>query len=279
MSYATPVVLISADMEGATGVTCPDDVLPGSVAWQRMRHLFTGDVNAVITGLFDGGAGSVLVNDAHATMRNLLIEELDPRAELLSGRHKPLGMMQGVEGVDGVAFVGYHAAAGCPGVLAHTYLERSIVDVKLDGRRAGEGDLNAALAREEGVPVILVSGDDVVCADAAVFAPSAETASVKRAVSRYAAICLPPETSSRLLRTAAEKSVLLAVRGERVEAPHRIDVEFDAVQLADAVAIVPTVERISDRCVAVSAPSMKAAMQAFKIITVVARAAREHEFD
>jgi D-amino peptidase len=68
-------ILISADMEGATGVTWPADVQPGTEQWQRCRRMFTSDVDAAIAGFFDGGAEEVLVNEAHATMRNLLLEE------------------------------------------------------------------------------------------------------------------------------------------------------------------------------------------------------------
>lgn len=279
MGSAEPTILVSADMEGATGVTSPDDVLPGTGGWERMRRLLTGDVNAVVEGLVAGGAGRVLVNDAHATMRNILLEQLHPRAELLTGRHKPLGMMHGIDAVDGVVFTGYHTGAGEPGVLAHTYLERSILGVRLDGQRAGEGELNAALASEFGVPVLLVSGDDLVCADAAHFVPAARTVVVKTSVSRYAAVCQPPAVTSERLRTAAEGAVTSAVRGPGAVAAHRIEVDFDAVQLADAVAIIPTVERTADRSVAVEATSMRAAMQAFKAITVVAKAAQEHTFD
>src|SRR5690242_11851753 len=154
-------ILISADMEGATGVTWTDDVIPGTEQWQRFRRLLTADVNATIAGLCDGGATDLLVNEAHSSQRNLLLEELDVRARMLTGRHKPLSMMQGIESnVDGVVFVGYHAGAGAEGVLAHTYLENQITGVWLDGVAAGEGRLNAALAAEYGVPVLMVSGDD-----------------------------------------------------------------------------------------------------------------------
>lgn len=70
-------VLISADMEGATGTTWPGDVLPGTPGWERMRRLLTGDVNACVAGLFNGGVSEVLVNEAHDTQRNVLLEELD----------------------------------------------------------------------------------------------------------------------------------------------------------------------------------------------------------
>src|SRR5256714_9015772 len=157
-------IMISADMEGATGVTWSADVDPGTEQWQRFRRMFTGDVNACVDGLFDGGATDVLVNEAHATQRNLLLEELDDRARMLTGRHKPLSMMQGIDtGFDGVVFLGYHAGAGFDGVLSHTYLENQITGVWLDDVPASEGRLNAAVAAEYGVPVLLGSGDDKTC--------------------------------------------------------------------------------------------------------------------
>ena len=67
-------------------------------------------------------------------MRNLLLEELDERATMLTGRHKDLTMVEGVQhgDVDGIAFVGYHTGAGTEGVLAHTYLANSITGVWVD---------------------------------------------------------------------------------------------------------------------------------------------------
>jgi len=59
-------------MEGATGVTWPADVEPGTEQRQRCRRMFTSDVNAAIDGFFAAGADEVLVNEAHATRRNLL---------------------------------------------------------------------------------------------------------------------------------------------------------------------------------------------------------------
>src|SRR4051794_27052319 len=104
-------VLISADMEGATGVTHPDDCEPGHARWEYHRALFTGDVNAAIAG-FAAGATEILVNEAHSSQRNLLLDKLDVRARLLIGSHKPLGMMEGVDqSPDAVAFVGYHTGA------------------------------------------------------------------------------------------------------------------------------------------------------------------------
>jgi D-amino peptidase len=274
LAWVIMQVLVSADMEGATGVTWTDDCVPGTEPWQRMRRLFAGDVNACVAGLYAGGATAVLVNEAHSSQRNLLLEELDERATMLTGRHKPLSMMHGIDAqVDGVVFLGYHAGAGQQGVLAHTYLENSITGVWLDGEPAGEGGLNAALAAEHGVPVLLVTGDDRACAEAAGYAPDAERVAVKECVSRYAAICLPPARTAGMIAQAATAAMRRAGRGPQRSAPHRIEVEFDAAHLADAAAVVPTVEQIGVRRVGFAAPDMTAAMRAFKIVTAIAAGA------
>jgi D-amino peptidase len=272
-------ILISADMEGATGVTWTDDVVPGTEQWQRFRRLFTGDVNAAIAGLHEGGAADVLVNEAHSSQRNLLLEELDVRVRMLTGRHKPLSMMQGIEsGVDGVVFLGYHAGAGADGVLSHTYLENQITGVWLDGVPASEGRLNAALAAEYGVPVLMVSGDDKTCDDALDYAPKAKVVAVKECVSRYAAICTPPQRTAIALTQAAKQGMERAGRGRSEPVPHRIEVEFDASHLAQASAVVPTVEQTGVRRVGLTAPDMTEAMKAFKVVTAIAAGAVQGKY-
>lgn len=201
-------VLISADMEGATGTVSPADVEAGTPRYERFRRLLTQDVNAAVAGFADAGAEEIVVNDPHCGMDNVLIEELDPRAVLIVGRHKPLGMMEGLEdGIDAVAFVGYHTGAGEQGVLAHTYLSHSILGARIDGEPVGEGGFNALVAAEAGVPVVLVTGDDLTCREAAGYAPGCRTVAVKRAISRHAAVCRTPAvTAADIRREAAAES-------------------------------------------------------------------------
>ncbi|KID31528.1 D-aminopeptidase [Prauserella sp. Am3] len=272
-------IMISADMEGVTGVTWTDDVLPGTEQWQRFRQMLTGDVNAAVAGLCSGGADSVLVNEAHLSQRNLLLEELDTRARLLTGRHKPLSMMEGVDsGVDGAVLLGYHAGSGCEGVLSHTYLPAHITGVWLDDAPASEGRLNTVLAAEYGVPVLVVTGDDRACADAAEYAPGAEHVVVKECVSRYAAVCDPPSVTAARIAEAAERAMARAGRGERVVGPHRIEIEFDASHLAQAAAVVPTVEEVGLRRVGFDAATMTDAMKAFKVVTSIADGAVQGKY-
>lgn len=266
-------ILISADMEGATGVTWPADVEPGTEQWQRCRAMFTSDVNGAIAGFFDAGAAEVLVNEAHATMRNLLLEQLDERVTMITGRHKALTMVEGIQSgdVDGVVFLGYHAGAGTEGVLAHTYLANSITGVWVDGAPASEGRLNALVAAEYGTPVVLVTGDDKACDDAAAYAPDAHTVAVKHYVSRYAARCLPPARTFADIRAAAKDASALAVRHApaTTAGPYTVEVEVDATQLADFATMVPTVERVGERRVRYTADTAYELIRCFKVVTTL----------
>ncbi|MCX5193472.1 M55 family metallopeptidase [Streptomyces sp. NBC_00249] len=274
-------ILISADMEGATGVTWPEDVMPGASQWERCRAMFTSDVNAAVLGFYDAGADQVLINEAHSTMRNLLLEKLDARAEMLTGRHKSLSMVEGVQhgDVDGIAFVGYHTGAGTEGVLAHTYLANSITGVWLNGLRASEGLLNAHVVAEYGVPVVLVTGDDLTCLDAAGYAPDARTVAVKDHVSRYAAVCRTPARTAADIRAAATEAAKLAVRHEPVRGgPFAVEVEFDAEHLSLAATVVPGVERSGERRVAYTSATMYEGIRTFKAVTTVVSAAVEEQY-
>ncbi|MFA3835834.1 MULTISPECIES: M55 family metallopeptidase [Streptomyces] len=274
-------ILISADMEGATGVTWPGDVLPGTPQWERCRSLFTSDVNAAVLGFFDGGADEVLINEAHWSMRNLLLEQLDERAEMITGRHKTLSMVEGVQhgDVDGIAFIGYHTGAGTEGVLAHTYLANSITGVWINGVRASEGLLNAHVVAEYGVPVVLVTGDDLTCDDALGYAPEARKVAVKDYVSRYAAVCRTPKRTAADIRAAAKEAAALAVRHEPVQGGQfTIELEFDAEHLSMAATVVPGVRRTGERRISYTNDTMYDGIRTFKAVTTIVSAAVEEQY-
>lgn len=281
-------VLISADMEGVTGVTCPEDVTPGTARWEYFRTMLTGDVNAAVAGFFAAGADEVTVTEAHSTMRNLLLGALDERAVAVVGRHKPLGMMERIDaGVDAVAFVGYHAGAGRQGVLSHTYLGTTIVEVLINGAPASEGRMNALLAAEFGVPVVLVTGDDLTCQDAAEWAPGAERVAVKRCVDRYTAACLSPARTAGLITEAASASLAALVSSARPAHPDRpthpdqpggpfcYEVEFDGTNPVIACTAIPGVQQTGTRRVSFTLPTMVAAIRCFRAVTVLAAASVE----
>ncbi len=277
-----PRILISVDMEGVSGIVHPREAHPDGYDYGRARALMTAEANAAVAGVLDAEPGAeVWVADAHGSYRNLLPEEVDRRARLVRGKPRPLGMLGGIdERTDAVLFVGYHVRAGAgPGVLAHTYLANSLTGVWLDGVRASEGLLNAHVVAEYGVPVVLVTGDDVACEDSKTYAPEAERVAVKDHVSRYAAVCRTPERTAADIRTAARDATRLAVRHEPVQAgPHTVDLEFDAAHLAAAVTVVPGVALTGDLRASYTSETMYEAIRTFKAVTTVAQNAVEETY-
>jgi D-amino peptidase len=270
-------ILIAADMEGISGVVNWDQVDPQHPEYSRFREAMTGDVNAAVQGAFSGGASEVLVSDGHNLATNLLIEDLDPRVRLNCGTPSPFSMVQGADqGINGVFLVGYHARAGTPhAILDHTWSSRTVFNVWLNDVLVGETGLNAALCGHYGVPVVMISGDQAVCAEAVELLGEVETAQVKRATGRMAAECLPIENAQALIFGAAESGVGRLFDNNapppyRVSPPVRIGIEFIQSEMADAAALMPGTER-NGRRIDYTAPSMPEAYRAFRALVALAR--------
>ena len=114
------------------------------------------------------GATEIVCNDSHGTMSNLDPAALHGHATYVSGRHKPLYMMQGLDATADVVFmVGYHGSiSGESSVLSHTYNPSVISHVALNGVRVGESGINALVALACGVPVGLITGDQQTIGEA-----------------------------------------------------------------------------------------------------------------
>src|ERR1700716_56659 len=154
------------------------------------------------------------VNAPPATMRTLPPDALAAEASYISGSHKPLYMMQGLDGsFDAVMFVSYHGSVGAPAGLSHTYNPRAVIEARLDGAVTGEAGINALVAAHYGVPVVLVTGDRCACEETAALIPGIHAAVVKEPVSRIAAHSLHPSRACALIRETAEKAVAGAAGG------------------------------------------------------------------
>lgn len=271
--------LISADMEGATGVTAPDDCIPGKAGYLRFQPVFTGDVNAVALGFFDAGVDEVVVTEGHGGMRHLLIEQLDPRISLISGKNRDFAMLEGIqERPELTAFVGYHSAAGTEGVLSHTFAGTQLNTVTLNGRLMSEGYLNALLGAEYGARLAVVSGDDVTCADAADYAPACRTVAVKTAVDRYTARCLNPQVTSKMLREAAAASVEGAGVPPLPQAPFECVVTFTVTNCAMAAALIPGVERVDERSLRFVFDTIAELYRCFHVVITMASVSSEQVY-
>lgn len=263
-------ILIAADMEGITGVVHWDQVNAQHSEYERFRRLMTQDVNAAVRGACAGGASEVLVADGHGSGRNILIEELDGRARLNSGSPSPYSMVQGIDtGVTAVMFIGYHARVGTQhAILEHTWSDTRVANLTLQGEPCGEIGLNAALCGHFNAPIILISGDQAACSEAAQLIPGIKTVAVKQASGRMAAELLAPARTHEMIAEAAAAAVQRLAKGEaplprRLSPPIHMEVEFVHSEMADRAALLPGSSR-SGRRIAYTADDMAALYTAFR---------------
>jgi D-amino peptidase len=245
-------VYVSADMEGVTGLVDAQDVQPAGRDYERGRVLMTEDVNAAVRGAYAAGATEVLVNDAHGPMRNLLPDLLDPRAGLIKGRPKPMGMMEGLTPeYDAVLCIGYHARAGVLGVLSHSFMGHEIEDIWLDEQITGEIGLFHAASAAYGVPLALLTGDDAACDEMKAWDPAVATVPVKFAKDRFAAQLVPVAEARASIEATTEQALHSLSKRDAPGGPRTLAVRWQSASVASHLTAIPGVTRRDDRTVTV----------------------------
>jgi D-amino peptidase len=254
-------LFITTDMEGMASIVANRDIIagnetqanrdrPGSTSpdyWTYWRDLFTREVNAVIAGARRGGARSFVVNEGHGgnLFANILPWSLDTAAVLVRGWPKPLVMTTGLDSSAGAAiFIGFHAGPRTPGIIAHAYAFDSIM---VNGRWLNETGVNALVAGEYGVPLVMVSGDNVAMQQAHdQLGDGVITVTTKIAVGSSAGVTWSPAVVRQMLADSAALGIRRAMRGEirpfRLEKPYQVELVLRrsfAANIADAVDGIP----------------------------------------
>ena len=264
-------VYVSADMEGVGGVSTWDkQSSPKGADYEKFRRLMTLEVNAAIAGAYDAGATEVLVSDSHWDGQNIDAELLDKRVRMVRAWPRPLGMMQGIDETFAAAvFVGYHASEGqVDAILAHTESASRYVDVKLNGTTVPEAGINAAIAGEFGVPVVFLSGDQTIGAEARRLLGPIESAAVKTAGGFYSATMLHPEECQRLIREGVKRGIerRAQIKPYKLARPVKLEVTFKQTVLAEIASYFQGVERPRGNVVVYTARDMLEASRFFNAI-------------
>lgn len=280
-----PTVLVAVDIEGVAGVWRPEQTQAGNGDYERARRWMTAEADAAVRGAFEGGAGRVLVNDSHGHFGNLLADELDPRAELIQGKPRLLGMMAGVDQqVDGVLMIGWHARSKATGVLAHTSNSFAFARVWLNGLELGEIGLYAALAGQFDVPVLMVSGCDVTAEEARALMPELACCVVKWSDGARSGRALSPQASRSQIEQAARAAVQGLAHGAppvlrlpaagQGAAPVALRLQCQSPALADAFALWPTVRREAGDTIAIDCATVHDAVRCLNAWSLMAQAMR-----
>lgn len=255
-------VYLSVDMEGIAGVVTDQQLGPEGFEYQRFRELMTEETLAAIRGARAAGATSFVVSDSHGNGQNLLIDRFADDVEIVRSWPRPLGMMEGIDDTFAAAlFIGYHSATSNPeGVRAHTFSSATLTDVRLNGNSVSEAAFNAAIAGHFGVPVVLISGDDAIAAEAKRTIGDLETAMVKHAISFHAARTMTPGAAAKLIEATAKKAIerRQSIPPVRLSGDITFEVSFKNYRQAEILAYLPIVERTGSHSVRYVAKDMVA---------------------
>jgi D-amino peptidase len=264
-------IFISVDMEGIAGVVTNDQLGPEGFEYERFREFMTAEALAAVNAARETGATEILVGDSHGNGQNLLIERFPPDVRIVRSWPRPLSMMEGIDATfDAVIFIGYHTSTtNTRGVRAHTQSSATFTRVALNGKEASEGSWNAAIAGELGVPVILVTGDDVAVQEVASQIGNVETATVKEAISFHAATTMTPQAAQQLIaqKTKAAIARLGDFKPYRIGKPIKVDLSFKHYQPPELLAYLRGVERTDSHSVRYTAADMAEATRFMEVVT------------
>lgn len=242
-------ILISADLEGVSGVTHPEQVYGDGQAYKDTLMRWSQELNSVVSGIRESGVEYIVINDSHNHMRNLN-NAMVPNAMVVTGWQRTFSMVHGADqGYDACFFLGYHAMAGSKSTLSHTYRPRIVKQVFLNKILVGEVGLNAALCGFYNVPIAMISGDEEVCIEAQnLVGDQIIAVETKRGLSRYSALSFPFEVTLRNLKAGAIRAVKEREKWKpyKVTSPCTLSVVFSESNHADACELIPNVRRVND---------------------------------
>ncbi len=216
-------VLIIHDMEGLAGQSDPTSFDFGTDLYPTGQEWLAGDINAVVDGLYAGGATEVLIADGHGSGNpdpDLRSDLLDERATQII-RDEPFDTyfdLPDLLDIDAVAVVGMHAKTGSGGFASHTFTLG--IDFLINGQSITETELVGLSWGRVDVPVIFASGDDRLANDLQTM-PWIQFVTVKTATAADSALPRPVDEARRDLRERAKRAVedLAAAQVMKVSLP------------------------------------------------------------
>jgi len=277
----SPKVLVIYDMEGVSQIVTPAGCSFGTPNYPAGRAALTEDVNAAIRGLLRGGAREVVITDGHGSGNPEPDYDLSllPAGARFEIRDVPYDAYIDVvdSTFDAIIAIAMHARANSPGFISHTYFGHTTWTA--GGLEMNESMIVAASAARFGVPLILVTGDDVLQTQVAGFSPQTRYVVVKSAESRTRAVARPRVDVSREIEAAAEQAIrdlmkIPAWRPSELQGGFENVFGYNLSAHAALAAHYPGARVVHDRAVAVDASSFLEAYLAFRALALFTSPAR-----
>ncbi len=277
----TMKIFISVDIEGMAGITSPTQEREEVPSFRRALH---NQVRWIIQGIQASSKNQeieeITIADSHGSGTNLSYDELsqmDERISLVSGSPRRQYMMSCLDETYDVVFLaGYHAGPGeSLANMDHSFYGKVVSKLKINGIYMNESTTNAALAASYHVPVGLVIGDSGLRKQLIEqkMMPWVKFVTTKEALSRYAAK-FPPQKKLREETMRAVKEVLdsdlKSIPLYEIQTPITLGFELKSTGMADVVAQIPYMKRLSGTEVEISCTNMQELECAISAITTLA---------
>lgn len=265
---------VSVDMEGMPYVVVRSHLSMKGLLFEEARKIATKVTLSTAGELHKNGFDEIIVADSHGSMVNLLVDDLPDYIELVRGYPRPLSMVSGIEDCDVAVFLGYHAKFGtAKSSFDHTYSGGSINKVKVNDVEVSEFLLNAYVAGELGVPVMMVAGEaQLISDDIKKLAPWVETVALKRSLGRVSARSFGMARIEKELRESVEKAVVNFKKHKtrllKTRRPVKVEVTFLASHFADVAELLPTVKRTDGLNIEYVAGNMVEAYKTFELLAL-----------
>jgi D-amino peptidase len=268
-------LFISSDIEGTCGITHwnETDCDKGGRWYDYFRSQMSKEVAAACEGAAEGGAGDILVKDAHDSARNLIPAELPRGIRIGRGWSGSLySMVDGLQhGFDALAFTGYHSPAhGNGNPLAHT-MDTRIDEILINGIRTSEFLIFSFAAGSLGIPVVFVSGDAAICGLAKGFIPEITTVAVNEG-SGDATISIHPLDAVQRIRDGMRDAVKKLAEGKSgycavpMPANFEVTVRYAAHKNAFRNSLYPGAWQIDEKTIGFAAKDFTDVLRFFKFV-------------
>jgi D-amino peptidase len=201
-------IYILTDLEGISGIYCKEQVSPEGRRFDEGRRYLTREVNICADECKKCGVDKVYVRDGHGGSYSLIWDGLSQSVDVAISGITGDVRYEGLEDCDAVILLGYHAMAGTRGaILEHTMSSERVQNYWINGVKVGEVGLDAAILTDYKKPIIMVSGDDVVCCEAKEFLPRVTAVEVKKASTCYGGALLAPHIAEERIRKGVRDAI------------------------------------------------------------------------
>lgn len=219
---------IMTDSEGISGIYSREQVMGDRIL--EGRALMTEDINVCADAAKEAGVDKIYVRDCHGGANTVIYDKLSENVDYIISGHLPAGeRYPGLEDCDAIILLGYHAMAGTyGGVLEHTFSSASVQNYWLNGKKIGEAEFDTLIASELGKPVIMVSGDDKLCAEVNEFIPDAVTCEVKKGMTWRGAMLLSKQKAHAKIAECTKEAIakFRDIPLHKLSAPYTLRVEL-----------------------------------------------------